>query len=151
MRDLYLILLDLKSSTSISIIIYLFTNSQHIKDHDEKEWYQSEEGCDIWQDALRGIHLVEDVAEAGRKENRWWAVKHEEGAESDDRRQLLQRRYVEKEYDAEDAQADETHQANQNDKIAEEVHRKRQAIHTKLVFRFNLKNILNDSLSQYIT
>lgn len=84
-----LMLLNLKSFTSISIIIYVFTNSQHIKDHDEKEWYQSEESCDIRQDALRGIHLVEDVTEAGRKENGRWAVKHEESAESDDCRQFL--------------------------------------------------------------
>lgn len=88
-RFIYEVLLDLKSSMSISIIIYVFTNSQHIKDHDEEEWYQSEEGCDIRQDALRGIHLIKDVAEASRKENRRWAIEHEKSAESNDRRQLL--------------------------------------------------------------
>lgn len=48
----------------------LFTDSQHIKDHDEKEWYQPEESRNIRQNALRGIHLIKDIAETGRKENR---------------------------------------------------------------------------------
>lgn len=79
----------------VCVIIYecldynIFTDSQHIKDHDKEERYQSEEGRDVRQDALRGIHFVKDVAEAGRKENRRWAVEHEKSAKSNNRRQLL--------------------------------------------------------------
>lgn len=72
-----------------------------------------------------GVHLIKHVTKAGREENGCGAVKHEEGAESNERRWLLQRRHIEKEYGAENGHTDKYHQAEQHDEIADEIHGKR--------------------------
>lgn len=50
------------------------TYSHHVQEHHQEEWYAAQEGDYIRQYRLCWICLIEDVADAGTKQYRWWAI-----------------------------------------------------------------------------